>query len=131
MTTLSESIEALRLKMVETTEEEKHLVDTLGQRLREADDDIMHALQQIITDQEHRRHDIADLLHTIAARIGHVPRALSRPPPVPRPVSDHDDRDQDVQAIATSLSHRLSQQAGRMADLHDDYPGYVNGTHTH
>lgn len=139
MTTLADEIEALRLKMVETTEEEKHLVDTLGQRLKEADTEIMCALEQIVADQEHRRRDIAGLLSTIASRIGHVPRSsAARPPPLPAqrttvnvaPVA-HVTEDADVEAMAARLSQGLARQADRIVNPHYDDPDYVNGTHAH
>lgn len=81
MPTLADHIKALHLKMLEAEEEEKALVDTLGQRLAEADASVADALRQLIADQEHRRSSISQLIATLATRVGHLPHTA--PPHLP------------------------------------------------
>lgn len=115
MTTLSKDIEALRLKMIETAEEESALVDTLGQRLIEADEKIIATLQQLVVDQEHRRRNISHLLATIASRVGHLPPISRTPPPLPGQSAPARDFDVDTCIGDNPHVHDHEYIAGRLA----------------
>lgn len=115
MTTLAEDIEALRLRMVETIEEEAAIVDTLGQRMHEADMKVMRAVEQLLVDQELRRRNISHLIATLAARVGHVPR-LTTPPPLPKltmPADEYEAGEQDdPQSSARASANHYANAAG-------------------
>lgn len=101
MTTLADDIEALRIKLLETAEEQVHLVDSLAARLAEADGKLVDMLEQIVADQEARGHRITGLLSTIASRVGHLPRPLpGRNIPPPMPIAEAYDDGAEAVALA-------------------------------
>lgn len=80
MTTLAQQIEALRTRMADTHGDEMYLVTRLAAEMAQRDAEMMREVEAILLAHEQRRVDIVRALHTLAARIGHVPPvAMSEP----------------------------------------------------
>lgn len=82
MTTLAQQIEALRTRMADTHGDEMYLVTRLAAEIAQRDSEMMREVEMILLAHEQRRADIVRALHTLAARIGHVP-------PPPQPLAAH------------------------------------------
>ncbi len=85
----TEQIEALRVRMSDTHGDEMTLVTRLAAELAERDAALMRELDAVLVAHERRRADIVHALHTLAARIGHVPMGRvehGQPVPAPAPL---------------------------------------------
>ena len=82
MTTLAQQLEALRTRMADTHGDEMYLVTRLAAEIAQRDAEMMREVEAILLAHEQRRADIVRALHTLAARIGHVPVARFQHDPV-------------------------------------------------
>jgi hypothetical protein len=88
MTTLAQQIEALRRTWLIPMCDEMYLVTRLAAEIAQRDAEMMREVEAILLAHELRRADIVRALHTLAARIGHVPppqplaaHPIDQPPP--------------------------------------------------
>lgn len=127
MTTLAESLEALRRHMIEATEDELRDVEALGGRMHDADAALMRALERLVADQESRRRDITAMIGTLAARIGHLPPLRVAVPPA-QPAAPALGQG-EAQAMVPGEPDRFAAFRRALApdaNLHE--PDYTNGT---
>lgn len=80
MTTLAQQLEALRTRMADTHGDEMYLVTRLAAEIAQRDAEMMREVEAILLAHEQRRADIVRALHTLAARIGHVPPVVMPAP---------------------------------------------------
>lgn len=73
MTTLAQQIEALRTRMLDSHGDEMYLVARLAADIAQRDAELLTEIEDILHAHEQRRCDAVRALHTLAARIGHVP----------------------------------------------------------
>lgn len=80
MTTLTQQIEALRVRMADTHGDEMYLVTRLAAEIAQRDAEMIREVEAVLLAHEQRRTDIVRALHTLAARIGHLPPAVMPAP---------------------------------------------------
>lgn len=70
---LAEQIDALRRHMISISDMESETISLLGQEISRADSETISSLRSIVSNHEYNRSQIASMLRTLAARIGHAP----------------------------------------------------------
>ncbi len=95
LTNLHPHIEQMRVRLSETANTERSLVQSLSHALNRLDQDILQSVRNIAADHETRRDAILDELQALAGSIGtfrpqheHAPlESVATPRPLPQPVA--------------------------------------------
>ena len=90
--TLSEQIDTMRQRVMDTHAHDLEVVEALGRFMQQKDVDLMQALQAVVAADERRRGDIAQVIYKLGTRIGTLPLLSATPiagndmPRIARPV---------------------------------------------
>ena len=100
MTTLLQQIEEMRVHVKDLASHERRLVKALGEELKHADEELLHAIRNVAVEHEVRRSTIMTELQLLAANVG----LLSSPPKL------------------LAAGESASRDSSKFAVRHDDLP---------